>query len=210
MAGLLVGTTALVALASCWTALHTEGTSTAGTTPTAVAQPAAERVSHDPPAAPPRSSASNAAVPGTSSPRATTLLHGDRVAVANLDPDLLDALSRAAARAQHDGVSFHVNSGWRSTSEQEELFRQAVAKYGSKEEAARWVAPPEASAHVSGDAVDIGPTKAASWLSSHGTAYGLCQIYRNEPWHYELRPEAIGDGCPQMYADAAQDPRFQQ
>ena len=31
---------------------------------------------------------------------------------------------------------------------------------------------------------------ATAWLSEHGAAYGLCQIYGNEPWHYELRPDA--------------------
>ena len=58
------------------------------------------------------------------------------------------------------------------------------------------MATPETSAHVSGDAVDIGPSGAAAWLSEHGRAYGLCQIYGNEPWHYELRPEAVDHGCP--------------
>jgi hypothetical protein len=72
------------------------------------------------------------------------------------------------------------------------------------------VATPETSAHVSGDAVDIGPSDAAAWLSAHGAAFGLCQIYGNEPWHYELRPDAIGHGCPAMYADPTHDPRTQQ
>jgi CubicO group peptidase (beta-lactamase class C family) len=63
---------------------------------------------------------------------------------------------------------------------------------------------------VSGDAVDIGPSDARAWLSEHGAEYGLCQIYRNEPWHYELRPEAIDDGCPPMYADPTHDPRMRQ
>ena len=49
---------------------------------------------------------------------------------------------------------------------------------------------------MSGDAVDIGPSDATAWLSEHGAEYGLCQIYRNEPWHYELRPDAIDHGCP--------------
>jgi hypothetical protein len=71
------------------------------------------------------------------------------------------------------------------------------------------VATPNTSAHVSGDAVDIGPGKAAAWLSEHGATYGLCQIYGNEPWHYELRPEAIDHGCPVMYADPTHDPRMQ-
>ena len=63
---------------------------------------------------------------------------------------------------------------------------------------------------MSGDAVDIGPSAAAAWLSAHGAAYGLCQIYGNEPWHYELRPEAGDHGCPPVYPDPAHDPRMQQ
>ena len=86
---------------------------------------------------------------------------------------------------------------------------QAVSKYGSQAEAERWVATPKTSAHVSGDAVDIGHADATAWLSEHGAEYGLCQIYSNEPWHYELRPEASEHGCPPMYADPTQDPRMQ-
>ena len=55
-----------------------------------------------------------------------------------------------------------------------------------------------------------GPFDATAWLSEHGSEYGLCQIYGNEPWHYELRPEAIDHGCPPMYADPTHDPRMQQ
>ena len=132
----------------------------------------------------------------------------DVPAVANLDPDLLDALQRAATDAAVDGVVFQVNSGWRSPEYQERLLREAVAKYGSEAEAARWVATPETSAHVSGDAVDIGPDDATAWLSEHGAGYGLCRIYGNEPWHYELRPDAVADGCPATYADPTYDPRM--
>ena len=101
-------------------------------------------------------------------------------------------------------------SGWRSPQYQEQLLHGAVSEYGSEEEAARWVATAETSAHVSGDAVDIGPSDATAWLSEHGAAYGLCQIYSNEPWHFELLPEAIDHGCPPMYADPTHDPRMQQ
>jgi zinc D-Ala-D-Ala carboxypeptidase len=62
---------------------------------------------------------------------------------------------------------------------------------------------------VSGDAVDIGPSDATAWLSEHGAEYGLCQIYGNERWHYELRSEAVDQGCPAMYADPTDDPRMQ-
>jgi zinc D-Ala-D-Ala carboxypeptidase len=72
------------------------------------------------------------------------------------------------------------------------------------------VATPNTSAHVSGDAVVIGPVAATAWLSAHGATYGLCQIYSNEPWHYELPPEGIDHGCPPIYADPAHDPRTRQ
>jgi D-alanyl-D-alanine carboxypeptidase len=114
------------------------------------------------------------------------------------------------ARGEADGVGFLVDSGWRSPAYQEQLLRAAVSKYGSEQQAARWVATPNTSAHVSGDAVDVGPFDATAWLSKHGAGYELCQIYGNEPWHYELRPEAIDHGCPTMYADPTHDPRMQQ
>ena len=140
-----------------------------------------------------------------------TTVFDDRIpGVANLDPALLGALRQAAADAADDGVVFFVDSGWRSPEYQEQLLHEAVSQYGSKEEAARWVATPSTSAHVSGDAVDVGPSAAAAWLSEHGAGYGLCQIYSNEPWHYELRPAAIDHGCPPMYADPTHDPRMQQ
>jgi zinc D-Ala-D-Ala carboxypeptidase len=131
-------------------------------------------------------------------------------AVAKLDPSLLEALRRAARDAAKDGVELRVNSGWRSAQYQEELLREAVAEYGSEAEAARWVGTANTSAHVSGDAVDIGPFAATAWLSERGAHYGLCQIYRNESWHYELRPKATSSGCPRMYADPTHDPRMRQ
>jgi hypothetical protein len=133
----------------------------------------------------------------------------DRYAgVANLDADLLDALRAAATGAAADEVTLYVNSGWRSSGYQDELLAEAVAQYGSEKEAARWVATADTSPHVAGDAVDIGHSNADMWLSEHGDVYGLCQIYRNEPWHFELRPAAISRGCPRMYADPTQDPRM--
>lgn len=139
-----------------------------------------------------------------------TVFDDEIPAVAKLDPDLLDALRQAATDAAEDGIEFYVNSGWRSPEYQDQLLRDAISTYGSAEEAARWVATADTSAHVSGDAVDIGPSDASAWLYEHGAEYGLCQIYRNEPWHYELRPDAITNGCPPMYADPTHDPRMQQ
>jgi hypothetical protein len=138
--------------------------------------------------------------------RSLTTIRG----VGNLDRALVGALQQAAADAAYDGLELYVTSGWRSPEYQQQLLQEAISKYGSEEEAARWVATPETSPHVSGDAVDIGPLDATAWLSEHGAEYGLCQIYSNEPWHYELRPEAIDRGCPPMYADPTHDPRLQQ
>ena len=143
-------------------------------------------------------------------PEGVTVFDDGYPGVANLDPDLLRALREAATDAADEGIEFSVNSGWRSSEYQNQLLRGAVSKYGSAEEAARWVATADTSAHVSGHAIDIGPSDATAWLSEHGSKYGLCQIYRNEPWHYELRPKAIDHGCPPMYADPTHDPRMQQ
>jgi zinc D-Ala-D-Ala carboxypeptidase len=143
-------------------------------------------------------------------PDGATVFDDEIPGVANLDPDLLGALRQAATDAAGDGVELFVDSGWRSREYQAQLLHEAVSKYGSEKEAARWVATPNTSAHVSGDAVDIRPLDATAWLSDHGAWYGLCQIYGNEPWHYELRPEAIDHGCPPMYADPTHDPRMQQ
>ncbi|MEU6155058.1 M15 family metallopeptidase [Actinosynnema sp. NPDC047251] len=141
-------------------------------------------------------------------PDPVSVFADDVPAVANLDPGLLGALRRAATAAAADGVEIVVNGGWRSPEYQERLRHEVVSRCGSEEEAARWVATPDKSAHVAGDAVDIGPPAAAAWLSEHGAGYGLCQIYRNEPWHYELRPEAVDGGCPPMYDDPSHDPRM--
>ena len=142
-------------------------------------------------------------------PAGVTVFDDAVPAVANLDPDLLSALRKAGTDAGDDGVEFFVNSGWRSPAYQEQLLSEAVAKYGSREEAARWVATPDTSPHVSGHAIDIGRSDATAWLSRHGPKYGLCQIYRNEPWHFELRSGAVDHGCPARYADPTQDPRMQ-
>jgi LAS superfamily LD-carboxypeptidase LdcB len=143
-------------------------------------------------------------------PGGVTVFADEYPGVANLDADLLHALRAAATDAADDGIEFLINSGWRSPKHQNQLLREAVSEYGSAEEAARWVATADTSAHVAGDAADIGPSDSAAWLSEHGADYGLCQIYGNEPWHYELRPQAIERGCPPMWADPTLDPRMQQ
>lgn len=123
-------------------------------------------------------------------------------ALARLDPALLAALRSAAADAQDSGTPMRVTSGWRSDAYQQRLFDEAVATYGSVDEAARWVHTPRLSKHVSGKAVDVGPTNAADWLIRHGSDYGLCQTYANEMWHFELATAPGGECPPQLSSPA--------
>jgi zinc D-Ala-D-Ala carboxypeptidase len=149
-------------------------------------------------------------VAGGAVPDGTTPFDDGVPGVARLDPELLRALRRAADDAGPAGVTLVVNSGWRSPAYEDQLRQEAIARYGSEQEAARWVATGTTSPHVRGEAVDVGPTRAAAWLGEHGAAYGLCRIYANEPWHFELRPQAIAaGGCPSMYPDPTHDPRMQ-
>jgi hypothetical protein len=207
--GLLV---AIAAIAAAFGGQLPASMSSRALTPTDV--PRADRVALGEPGAPgergalPQSGALGEADGAV--PDGTTVFDDDVPGVANLDSDLLGALREAATDAEGDGVEFVVDSGWRSRAYQEHLLQDAISKYGSEAEAARWVATPDTSPHVSGDAVDIGPSDATDWLSDHGAQYGLCQIYANEPWHYELRPDAVDQGCPAMYADPTHDPRMEQ
>jgi hypothetical protein len=127
----------------------------------------------------------------------------DRPALANLDPALLAAIQQAAAHARRDGVTIVINSGWRSLRYQQHLLDDAVASYGP-EEAHRRVNEPDRSTHVTGDAIDAGPPEADRWLQRHGAAYGLCQVYANEIWHYELTTRP-GRPCPPQLPDASAD-----
>jgi hypothetical protein len=126
----------------------------------------------------------------------------DRPTIGNLDPDLLEAIGAAARDAQDDGVEIAITSGWRSRAHQQRLFAEAVARYGSEQEALRYVSTPDTSAHVTGDAVDIGPTAADDWLRQHGADYGLCQVFANEIWHFELATTP-GGRCPDLLPDSS-------
>ncbi|NLP82821.1 M15 family metallopeptidase [Microbacterium sp. CFH 90308] len=131
-----------------------------------------------------------------------TLHDSDVPAIARLDPALLTALRQAEADAVADGIpSFHVTSGWRSPGYQQWLLEDAVERYGDHDIASQYVATPDKSQHVTGDAVDIVPLDAQLWLIEHGARYGLCQTYANERWHFELATPP-GGVCPDMKPDA--------
>jgi LAS superfamily LD-carboxypeptidase LdcB len=123
-------------------------------------------------------------------------------AVNRLDPALLDAIDRAAERAAGDGITIGLTSGWRSAEFQQRLFDDAVVQYGGAEIASQYVASPQVSKHVIGKAVDVGPAAADDWLIRNGQTFGLCQIYANEIWHFELATD-YGGGCPPLRPNAA-------
>jgi len=55
---------------------------------------------------------------------------------------------------------------------------------------------------VVGEAVDVAGNGASQWLIRNGAQFGLCQIYANENWHFELATDADGR-CPPLRPNAA-------
>ncbi len=110
------------------------------------------------------------------------------------------AFKRAFADARAAGLTPEIRSAWRSEQWQQILFDRAVTRYGSRAEASKWVLSPQKSAHVKGYAIDVHPLAVASWLESHGAAYGLCRTYDNEWWHFEYLATST---CPPRQPTAA-------
>jgi zinc D-Ala-D-Ala carboxypeptidase len=122
--------------------------------------------------------------------------------VGSLDPALLGAIQDAARKAAADNIDIQINSGWRSRGFQQRLFDDAVRAYGSTDIARQFVASAATSKHVEGKAVDIAPVEADKWLIANGRQFGLCQIYANEIWHFELAVDDQGR-CPPLKPNAA-------
>lgn len=139
---------------------------------------------------------------------ATNSAHSIPVATAiaagtdGLEPRLSAAYNAAAAEAYANGVSLWITSGYRTPAEQESLWEDGLATYGSPEAARRWVLPPNESTHVTGQAIDVGPREGAQWLEDNGSHWGLCRMYDNEWWHFELATSPDGP-CPARLPDAS-------
>lgn len=110
----------------------------------------------------------------------------------------------AAARA--DGLREPLllpGSGYRDPQLQKQLWDAALIKYGSAEEARKWVAPPGNSAHQTGRAIDfyLGGHNSSSnvaqlrtlpaykWMVANAARFGFYP-YEREPWHWEYNPPA--------------------
>jgi zinc D-Ala-D-Ala carboxypeptidase len=122
--------------------------------------------------------------------------------VGSLDPALLSAVQAATRKAATQNVDIRINSGWRSRGFQQRLYDDAVRSYGSAEIASQFVASAATSKHVEGKAVDVAPVEADKWLIANGQQFGLCQIYANEIWHFELAVDGQGR-CPPLKPNAA-------
>ncbi|MEV6285552.1 M15 family metallopeptidase [Kribbella sp. NPDC051770] len=122
--------------------------------------------------------------------------------IAKLDPALRAAVQQAAKAMEANGIKLHVTTGWRSKAYQRQLLEDGIKKYGSLEKAREFVSTPEESHHVTGHAVDVGPTDADDWLIRKGSRFGLCQTLSNEMWHFELVVKP-GEDCPQPKATAS-------
>ncbi|MGP4727106.1 D-alanyl-D-alanine carboxypeptidase family protein [Agrobacterium deltaense] len=83
--------------------------------------------------------------------------------------------------------SVTVNSGFRSVERQQQLWLEALKKYGSPEAARKWVAPPGNSQHNRGNAADLGYGSDASrqWVHANANQFGLNFPMGHEPWHIE-------------------------
>ena len=122
----------------------------------------------------------------------------------SLDKQLLYRFQAAQAAAKKDGQNIYIVSGYRTLARQTFLFKEAIKKYGTAEEASKWVAPPLLSHHPWGVAIDVNyPNEpvGAGWLEKHGSTFGLCRVFANEWWHFEP-VIAPGWKCPKMVKDA--------
>lgn len=108
---------------------------------------------------------------------------------------------RVKAMVNASGGRLWLVSGYRSRERQQQLWEQALAKYGNPEIADNWVANPnegDGSNHQHGRAVDMGGTEEGmSWMRQNMHRFGLWQPMEWEPWHLEavdtaveIRPEA--------------------
>ncbi|TSA48387.1 MAG: hypothetical protein D4R50_01245 [Actinomycetales bacterium] len=110
----------------------------------------------------------------------------------------------AQVAAKEAGFNIRITSGFRTQQLQEKLHADAVKKYGSEEEASKWVLPKDISHHPWGTAIDVNYPRdktAVKWLENNGSLFGLCRVYENEWWHFEpiIAP---GDTCPAMMVNA--------
>jgi len=125
-----------------------------------------------------------------------------------MTPDFNAALEQMFANAPPEiQAKLRVGSGFRSPERQQQLWAEALVKYGSPEAARKWVAPPGKSQHNHGNAADLKylDPVAREWVHQNAEKFGLAFPLSNEPWHVELAGARGGkQPAPQQYAQAGQ------
>ncbi len=109
-------------------------------------------------------------------------------AMTNLDPAFASSLAVMFAAAPPDvQQNLRVMSAYRDIARQQQLWDEALAKYGDPEIADNWVAPPGRSNHNHGRAADLRylDDMAREWAHANAQQFGLAFPLGNEPWHIE-------------------------
>lgn len=120
-----------------------------------------------------------------------------------VDKRIVSSLKALLADAAAQGYDIHINSGFRTSTEQQQLYEEKLQTFlasGYDETTAagltqQWVSPAGTSEHELGLAVDIGTSTPAlyDWLLANSWRYGFIQRYpsnktsitgvAHEPWH---------------------------
>ncbi|MFE8605470.1 peptidoglycan-binding protein [Archangium violaceum] len=104
----------------------------------------------------------------------------------DLRSDAAVAYNRMYAAARSGGITLKVNSGFRTMSEQQALYK--AYKNGTGNLAAR----PGFSNHQGGIAVDVDVggtgTSTYKWMAAHAKSFGFVRTEPSEPWHWEFKP----------------------
>jgi len=115
--------------------------------------------------------------------------------------NIYKALLNDAREAGFDAPLFNIVSGYRSQQRQDLLFRRALQKYGSVNEARKWVA--KVSSHRTGFALDLNfgypiNSEYASAIEATDAYRYMRDVlapkynlspYKKEPWHWECDKE---------------------
>lgn len=99
--------------------------------------------------------------------------------------------------------ALRLTSGYRSPQVQQQLWDEALRKYGDPQAARKWVAPPGRSRHNHGTAADLKfmSPAAQQWVHANAANFGLAFPLKHEPWHVELA-DARGGQAPAAAAQA--------
>jgi len=115
--------------------------------------------------------------------------------LAQAQPHLIALLSKA----EEDGVSIQVESGYRSENYQRRIFKRMLGEGRTFDDIVRYVAPPGYSQHMLGLAVDFHPsnwrfadTEQYRWLQENANLFSFSETYSQynrykmpwEAWHW--------------------------